>query len=395
LPRGPLWLLSPRLAPWQKKIVRALKARVPRDPDTVWVLSSGTQSVNQVKAIGLKREAILASCAGVNRHLGVTAADRWLIAIPTYHVGGFSILGRAFLSGSRTFTLASWSAEGFLATVERRGITLCSLVPTQIHDLVAAGLRSPPCLRAIVVGGGALDEPLYRRARALGWPVLTSYGLTETASQVATAPLSSLSSGEYPAMAVLPHACIELRGDRVGTSGDRVWIQASSLCHWVAVADLEGRFSLEDPRREGGWLPTEDLGQWVSAGAAAGSPSGPGLRLLGRRDDVVKVFGVLVQIAQVEGEVRAFFAARGLERTDLAVLAVPSAREGNALLLVTDTVGPRLPDLTAALDAFNAQAPGPHRPRQLVWVPEIPRTDLGKVKRAELKALLGLSGSRG
>jgi acyl-coenzyme A synthetase/AMP-(fatty) acid ligase len=167
-----------------------------------------------------------------------------------------------------------------------------------------------------------------------------------------------------------------------------VWIQASSLCHWVAVADLGGRFTLEDPRGAGGWLPTEDLGQWV------GAASGRGLRLLGRRDDVVKVFGVLVQIAQVEGEVRAFFSARGFDGVVLAVLAIPAAREGHALLLVTDAAEARLPDLAAALEAFNAHAPGPHRPRQLVWVPKIPRTDLGKVKRAELKAALGLPGPR-
>ena len=40
---------------------------------------------------------------------------------------------------------------------------------------------------------------LYREARALGWPCLPSYGLTETASQVATAPLESLAGLHCPA----------------------------------------------------------------------------------------------------------------------------------------------------------------------------------------------------
>ena len=62
-----------------------------------------------------------------------------------------------------------------------------SLVPAQVLDLVRAGLRPPPVLRAIVVGGGAISAELYRDARALGWPVLPSYGMTECCSQIATA----------------------------------------------------------------------------------------------------------------------------------------------------------------------------------------------------------------
>ena len=36
-------------------------------------------------------------------------------------------------------------------------------------------------------GGGAVSDELYRDARALGWRVLPSYGMTECCSQVATA----------------------------------------------------------------------------------------------------------------------------------------------------------------------------------------------------------------
>ena len=52
--------------------------------------------------------------------------------------------------------------------------------------MVKGGWTAPVDLRAVVVGGGRLEETAGRAARELGWPVLASYGLTEAGSQVAT-----------------------------------------------------------------------------------------------------------------------------------------------------------------------------------------------------------------
>jgi O-succinylbenzoic acid--CoA ligase len=357
------WLLPSSLHAWQKRALAEIRRRVPRDRDTVWILSSGTQSVNQVKAIGLKRQALLASASGVNAFLEVSRGDRWLLAIPSYHVGGFSIGVRAHLSRSRVFSLPKWNALAFCGSVSENKISLTSLVPTQIHDLVRSGLRAPPSLRAIVVDGGALDENLYLQARALGWPCLTSYGLTETASQVATASLATLARREYPGLTVLPHAKIETRDQRI-------FVRGESLCHWVSVSDGE-RFTLEDPRRDG-WLPTEDLGELGAKG----------LRVLGRRDDVVKVLGVLVPLAQVRADL-------GLDRTE--VIALSGGREGHRLVAVTDTAK-SLAEVDAHIAGYNRRAAGPFRVQQWLWTPRLERTALGKFKKAELLARLNLAG---
>lgn len=358
------WLLSPHLTAWQKRALRELRRRVPRDRESVWILSSGTQSVGQVKAIALKREAILCSADGVNRFLGADRRDVWLLALPAYHIGGFAIGVRAALSGSRVVTLsgARWSAASYAQLARAERVTLSSLVPTQVHDLVACGLKAPASLRAIVVGGGALDPALYSRARALGWPVLPSYGMTETASQVATAKLESLQSAQYPGLSPLPHAEIELRGQQI-------CIRSHSLCHWLATSDGE-RFTLEDPRRAG-WLATADLGEWRDGG----------LHVLGRRDDVVKVLGVLVPLAQVQSDL-------GLEFKG-TILAVPSDRQGHQLVAVTDTVE-SLSQTARLVEAYNSRVAGPFRVALIAWVPSLPLGDLGKVKKAELAARLGL-----
>ena len=357
------WLIPPGQPAWAKRALKLLQSRVPDDPELVWALSSGTQSVGQIKCIGLKRRALRASARAVNRHLSVTAKDRWLVTLPEYHVGGYMIRVRAELSGSPVYRLKRWDAQAFVDACLKHKICLVSLVPTQIFDLVTAQFKAPASVRAIVVGGGALDVGLYAQARVLGWPVLPSYGLTETGSQVATAPLVSLKKLTYPNLEVLPHAQIQIRRGKI-------WIRAKSLCRWIAVSDGT-TLTLEDPRREG-WLPTTDLGRLTKSG----------LRVLGRSDDIVKVLGVLVSIPQIESDLRPYVGA-------CAVLGLPDTRAGVRLIACTDD-SRSLPELERQLALYNQNVRRPNRIAELCWVGKLPRTALGKLKKAELKNFLGI-----
>lgn len=324
--------------------------------------------MQSVKAIGLSRENILCSAEAVNQHLQATAKDRWLVAIPSYHVGGLAIYARALVSGASTFVLqGKWSAHAFHQSLIDQRITLSSLVPTQVHDLVEHGLTSPPSLRAVVIGGAALDPQLYRRARRLGWPLLPSYGLSECASQIATASLTSLTQDEFPALEVLTHAQVELREQRV-------YVKSNANTGLIAVGRSEGQFSLEDPRRAG-WLATEDLAEWSKSD----------LKILGRRDDVLKILGVLVPVLEVEHAARAFFATLS-QGAQLNVLAIPHPRSGSQLILFTDSPA-SLREWQAQLTRFNQNQPGPRRLSGFCWVPKILRNEMGKVPKNQLREL--------
>lgn len=371
----PRWLVPPELQAWQRSALLHLRRHVPPSRDVIWLFSSGTQSVNSIKCVALSFEALKVSAEAVNRHLLATAKDRWSIEIPSYHIGGFSILTRAEATGSRVFVHGRWKPVQFCALVKRDRITLTSLVPTQVFDLVAAELPAPKSLRAVVVGGGALDPHLYLRARKLGWPLLPSYGLTECASQVATAALNSLERQEFPGLTVLPHARVDLRLQRL-------FVQCQSVCRWVATATADGQFTLEDPVRDG-WLATEDLGEWKGVALAGREPQ---LHVLGRQDDVVKVLGVLVSLAQVESDFREFCRHNSVVLScDWAISAVEAGRQGAQIYLLCD--GQQGP-LTAAVHSYNSKVSGPQRIQFVTEIKKIPRTALGKLKKAELRAHL-------
>lgn len=362
------WLHSPKLVPWQNEILKDMKARVGAGK-SVWILSSGTQSLNQVKAIELTEDSLLTSAAAVNKHLKATSKDRWLLTLPAYHVGGLGIFARAKLSKSKVLELKKWSVSEFIKMIEKHKISLVSLVPTQVFDLVRAELSSPKPLRAVVVGGGSLDPAIYKKARQLGWPLLPSYGLTECCSQVATASLASLKENKYPELTILPHVEVKL-------SEGRVLLKSRSLAETIAIGKPGGEFTREEPKRDG-WLATEDLAE-IKDGL---------LKPLGRRDDVVKVLGALVPVNQVEHKIREHFAKVGLNG-DLTVLAIKGGREEHRLLLVTNS-DKSLLKLESALMEFNKQVPGPERLKQWCWTERILRNELGKIKKAELSERLG------
>lgn len=320
-------LLNPRMPEEER---RRLGYSVIPLPGHIWLATSGTSG--SLKLTALSKHALLASAAAVNRHLHSDASDVWCNLLPTFHVGGLGIHARAFLSGARV-----------VSSLEE-GVTLASLVPAQVVDLVRARQTAPRSVRAIVVGGGALSDDAYREGRELGWPLLPSYGMTECCSQVATATLES------PQLVLLDH--IEARVESDG----RLALRSEALL--TGYATEEG---FVDPKRNG-WFVTEDVA----------SLEGRVLRVEGRRGDFVKIGGESVDLSRLDRILGGLGA-------DAAVLAVPDERLGHVIALAVASG-----DADAIAAAFNERVFPFERARSIVWVAEIPRTPLGKIIRARL-----------
>jgi o-succinylbenzoate---CoA ligase len=344
---GSFLLLNPRLSEtWRERV---LGAEFPDLEDHVWLGTSGTSG--NLKMVALSRTALEASARAVNGHLGVTSRDVWLNPLPLFHVGGLGIAVRAAVSGARVEMLGAWNPADYAARAHAAGATFSSLVPTQVHDLVAARLSPPPALRAVVVGGASLDAYLRGEAVALGWPLLPSYGLTEAASQVATARMGQVEAEWLP---VLEHVEVRTGGaDVLELRGP------SSLTGWM-IFGAGGVVRWEDPKRDG-WYATSDRGEL----------RGRELRVLGRMDDLVKIRGELVDIAALERALQARVRA-GL----VVVRSESDERNGQTLQVVAENGAAAEEARLARDDVFPAFA----RP-ETIMVDEIVRTALGKTMR--------------
>lgn len=335
-------LLNPRMPPEEAARLRSLVIDLEAH---LWLATSGTTGA--LKLAALSKEALLASAAAVNRRLQSDGRDVWCCVLPAFHVGGLGIFARAFLSGARVIR-PPWNAREFAANGE---MTLASLVPAQVSDLVELRLPAPANLRAVVVGGGALPDALYAGGCALGWPLLPSYGMTETCSQVATATLRS------PELRLLDH--VEAR---TGSDG-RLAFRGGSLLTGYATER-----GLLDPKTSDGWFVTEDLGS-VDAGV---------LNVEGRRADSVKIGGESVDLTRLD----AILAT--IAGDHAAVVAVPEARLGQVIHLAIEPFA----DAEAILAAYNAGVHPFERARGIHRVAEIPRSPLGKLLRTKLLEMI-------
>jgi O-succinylbenzoic acid--CoA ligase len=293
--------------------------------------------------VALSDEALEWSARSVIGALGIVSKDVLGLALPVIHVGGFGMILRAKISGASLVKLETrWNAGGFADWCDVNRVTITSLVPTQVYDLVSARLECPTSMRTLVVGGGPLDAELARKARGLGWPVVPSYGMTEASSQVATGDGLPLLQGWE---AKIVEGRLALKGD--------------GLLSAIILRKGDG-FIAEDPKVDG-WYVTNDRCEFV----------GKGLRVLGRADRLVKVLGELVNLEELEK----FW--REKLNCEVALVARPNERRGVSLFLFYEGI-------EVDLERWNTSLPGPERVVEAIAINLLPRSVLGKVDRFAL-----------
>lgn len=357
-------LLNPRLPAAQLALYEAawLSLVEPAFKNQIGIATSGSTG-EMGRLILLSRAALEASARAVNERFLSDANDVWFKSLPDFHVGGLGIRIRARLSGASVFEDPSpkWDARTFAIDTERARATLISLVPTQVFDLVQAQVRAPESVRAVIVGGGRLEENLRLRACELGWPCLPSYGMTETCSQIATA----LSTHD-PSLILLSHAEARTAAD------GRLQVRGSSLLSAQIVFDSKNAATLVDPKVDG-WFTAEDHAKVV----------GTALTIEGRTSDFVKISGEGVVIARLEERLDRLKLETGF-RGDIALLAAKDARLGATLVLIATE------DATTLIDLFNSGVAPFERIKRTERVESIPRSALGKLQRGLALRQIGL-----
>jgi O-succinylbenzoic acid--CoA ligase len=331
------------------------------------------------------------SAVGSAFRLGTDPQDRWLLCMPLYHVGGMAIVLRCCLYGTTVILQERFDPVAVNQALDTQGVTLVSLVPTMLHRLLEArGERPlPATLRCILVGGAAAPPSLLEKCLALGWPLATTYGLTEAASQVATATPAQVR--RKPGTAGKPLMFTQVRivgedGEELppGEIGEIVVSGPTVMRGYYSAQRSAGgaqRAAVSDQRSVIGHpLHTGDLGYLDEEGD---------LWVVQRRADLIVTGGENVYPAEVEG---VLLAHPGVEEACVVGIADPEWGQRVAAAVVVRP-GARLTE--EELIAFCRQRlAGYKQPRLLRFVKGLPRTASGKVDRAAVVREVGASKAR-
>lgn len=187
-------------------------------PETEFVVLFTSGTTGKPKGVRLTVGNLLSSATASGFRLGVCSDDRWLCCLPTYHMGGLAPILRSTLYGTPVVFQRSFEPDRtgrILAAYDCTGI---SLVPTMLRRLLDAGWTPPSSLRFVLLGGAPASRSLLERCAQHDVPVCPTYGMSETASQIATArPTEAF---EYEGTVGQPLLCTEVSirdetGDRV------------------------------------------------------------------------------------------------------------------------------------------------------------------------------------
>jgi len=347
----------------------ALRRVIPSDeplprpgPDDVVAILRTSGTGGRARAVALTRRNFHASARAVRARLALGPHDAWHASLSLAHIGGMALVDRALAAGSRVVTRGEWRLEELVELLGAGAVSHVSLVPTMLGRLLDAGLPHPlpASLRCVLVGGAGAPPDLVERALSAGLPVALTYGMTETCSQVATAPPALV--GAKPGSAGAPLDGVEVRiaaDGEIEVRGDMV---ARAYHQGDPIAGPDG------------WHRTGDLGRLDRGGH---------LWVTGRKARLIVSGGVNVHPAEVERVLAAHPAV-----AEAAVVALPDPEWGERVAAaIVPAVAREL--RVQAIHRHCRELLGPAaRPRALVMLAELPRNPNGKIDRARLAARL-------
>jgi O-succinylbenzoic acid--CoA ligase len=345
-----------------------LRERIDLRDKLAIVYTSGTSG--RAKGVELTHANFFWGAVGSAMHTGASPDDAWLACLPLFHVAGLSILARAVLFGATVVLEPSFDADRISRSLDEQGISLTSLVPTMLERLLdTRGTKPPPPrLRCVLLGGGPIPRSLLERAWELGWPVAPTYGLTETAAQVATLPLGEIGRGAGGAKPLFPTevAVVDSQGraQPAGVAGE-IEVRGPTV-----MAGYRGQPAATAAAFRDGWLRTGDVGFLDEEGF---------LHVLERRSDLIVTGGENVAPAEVE---ETLMLHPAVEEAAVAPQPDPELGQRVAAWVV---LRPHGRATTEEIQRFcRGRLAGYKVPRSVRFVASLPRSPSGKLLRRAL-----------
>ncbi|HEY7489076.1 MAG TPA: long-chain fatty acid--CoA ligase [Streptosporangiaceae bacterium] len=303
----------------------------------------------------------------LDRGLELREDDVVLQVLPQFHVGGWNVQPLlAWWKGATVVLEPAFDAARALRLIAECRVTTMMGVPAT-YQFMAQHPAFPQTdlshLRTVVVGGAPMPEPLLRLWHDRGVRIVQGYGLTEASPNVLCLPPEEAAARIGWVGRPYPHVDVALLGVD-GPGQGELLVRGPNVFagYWRNPKATEEAFV-------DGWLRTGDIAERDTDGC---------YRIIGRVKDMYVSGGENVYPAEVESVIAAFPSV-----AEVAVVGVPDERWGEvgcAFVVGADV------DETALLAHCREHLAAFKVPRHVRTVPALPRSAVGKILKADLRA---------
>lgn len=334
------------------------------DPDAIGMIQYTGGTTGRPKGVMLTHRAIAANVAQREALLPTRPDDRFLCMMPLFHSFALAMhLYQALWCAGTLVILPRYRPDWVVAALRDERITVLAAGATVFTGLLGyEGFSGGPNLRICYSGASALPEAiLHRWADLTGAPIYEGYGQTE-AGPILTynSPLFPMKPGRVGRP--LPDTDIEIVDATDGAGEIRARGPQIMIGYWNRPAETTA--ALRD-----GWLYTGDIGAFDADGDLA---------ILDRRKDMVITGGYNVYPREVDNVLLMHKAV-----AEAAAFGVPDPYRGEVLhahVVLRDAAS--VDDLLAHCRLNLARY---KVPAQVLIVPMIPKTPVGKIDKATLR----------
>lgn len=317
-------------------------------------------------------------------------AQAWLLSLPIHHTGGLAVLLRSAINGNNIVVanglakqdlISSFSTFPFIQTV--------SLVPKQLDDLIYLDELNLGLLqkKTILLGGGPVSSELRKKIHALKLDVFYSYGMSETFGQLFSISAKRLHESEVEQNI----AGVISNGNAYKLDeNDQLWVRGPQLFDGY-IEEAENRTTELDKTQN--WFNTGDIARVNDFG---------NLEILMRRTDLIVSGGKNIRPLDIENRI---FEITAIPIHTFAIVGVEDKEWGEIIGLCIESKALKEFLKRHQYDASTQNEEGQYAvqallntlknhltssqiPRKIQLIPELPKTDLGKIKRAEVKVFM-------
>jgi acyl-CoA synthetase (AMP-forming)/AMP-acid ligase II len=363
------------------------ETEVEDDDTTILMYTSGTTSLPK-GVILTHNDFTVYVCANVELADG-TPRGVALLSAPLYHIAGATNVMSSFFTGRKLVVMRQFDAITWLENVQRERVTHAFVVPTMMKQLIdhpEFGRYDLSSLENLSYGGAAMPFPVIRRAigmfpRTVGF--VNAFGQTETTSTVTVLGPEDHRLDGTPAEVErtlkrlvsigrpLPDVQVKVVDDDGnelprGEVGEILVFTPRTMKGYATAKD-----GVSSPSRDG-WLPTSDMG-WIDEDGY--------IFLAGRKDDMIIRGGENIAPAEVEAVVYSHPAV-----DEVAVIGLPDVEWGQCVAAVVTRRAGMEVSAEELIEFCRQRLSSFKKPEVVHFVDELPKNQMGKVLKKDLRA---------